>query len=225
LKALDDADAVLYVLDASRGPGPEEDAIVQKLLSKDAAVEQKLLVALNKTELQGAKIAETGAYIARMFPHLPEGRVFQISALQKQGLEPLLVCLFSLAPDGEAFYPADYYTDQELPFRNAEVIRGEAIRRVREELPHALYVDVADTELRPDGNGGQKLWVRAFLVCERESQKGMLVGKGGAMVKAIRLASLEKLNVIFDWKVQLDLRIKADPHWRHNDALLSRLIH
>jgi GTP-binding protein Era len=81
-------------------------------------------------------------------------------------------------------------------------------------------VEVADTELRE----GEKLWVRAFIITERESQKGMVVGKGGGMIKAIRQAAQGELNEILDWKVELDLRVKASPDWRHSDQLLRRII-
>jgi GTP-binding protein Era len=82
-------------------------------------------------------------------------------------------------------------------------------------------VEVADAELRDQG---QRLWVRAFIITERESQKGMVVGKGGAMIKAIRQSAQKELNRIFDWKIELDLRVKASPDWRHNDGLLKKLI-
>jgi GTP-binding protein Era len=82
-------------------------------------------------------------------------------------------------------------------------------------------VEVADAELRENG---AKLWVRAFIVTERESQKGMIVGKGGRMIKAIREETLADLRRIFDWKIELDLRVKASRDWRHNDAVLRRLI-
>jgi GTP-binding protein Era len=126
-----------------------------------------------------------------------------------------------MAPAGAPFYPEEYYTDQELPFRIAELIREKAMARLREELPHSIYVEVADTELRDEG---RKLWVRAFIITERESQKGMVVGKGGEMIRAIRLAALKDLDRIFDWKVELDLRVKTARDWRHNDRILKKLI-
>jgi GTP-binding protein Era len=89
-------------------------------------------------------------------------------------------------------------------------------------------VEVADTELKPpmpppDGRV-QTLWVRAFINCERESQKGMIVGKGGSLIKQIRVNSEKQLNEIFDWHVKLDLRVKTARDWRHDDATLKRLL-
>ena len=129
-----------------------------------------------------------------------------------------------MAAPGEPFYPEEYYTDQDVSFRIAEIIREKAMNRLREELPHSIYAEVADTELQEDENGKQCLWVRAFIITERESQKGMVVGKGGEMIKAIRLSAQKELNRIFDWKVELDLRVKTGKDWRHNDKVLHRLI-
>jgi GTP-binding protein Era len=131
-----------------------------------------------------------------------------------------------LAKGGEPYYGEEYYTDQDVSFRIAEIIRGQAINRLREELPHALYVDIADMEFTDDGSDPDKknLWVRAFIIVERESQKGMVVGKGGEMIKAIRLSALKDMRKIFDWKIDLDLRVKTGKDWRHNDTVLRKLI-
>jgi GTP-binding protein Era len=223
-KAIADADIILYMLDAIRGAGPEEEAIAKRLNEslRKAGNEGKLVIALNKIDSPGARPAECKAFLAEVFRPL-DPLVMEISALKGDGIDALLGCLFSLAPEAEPFYPPGYYTDQEIPFRISEVIRGQCIKRLRQELPYALYVDVADAELRGE-EGRETLWIRAFIICERESQKGMIVGKGGSMIKAIRLASLKELADIFDWKLELDLRVKADPHWRHNDALLRKII-
>jgi GTP-binding protein Era len=147
--------------------------------------------------------------------------VLEISALAKTGLDPLLEALYVLAPEGDAMYPEDYYTDQEVDFRIAELIREKAMNRLSEELPHAIYVEVADTEFRENG---ARLWVRAFIIVERESQKGIVVGKGGAMIKAIRQAAQKDMDRIFDWKTELDLRVKVAKDWRQSDHTLRRLI-
>ncbi|MDR0450986.1 MAG: GTPase Era [Treponema sp.] len=234
-RSMEDADLILYVLDTARPPAGEEEAIAEKL----SPLADRLSVALNKIDAPGADPAASLAFLREKIPGLKEERIFQVSALKNQGLEELLDCLFRLAPEGEPFYPEDFYTDQDVSFRIAEIIREKTIARLREELPHSIYVDVADIEFRdspadtgPAAPAGgrdaapsrQRLWVRAFIAVERESQKGMVVGKGGQMIKAIRQAALKDLNRIFDWKIDLDLRVKTARDWRHNDALLKRLI-
>jgi GTP-binding protein Era len=221
-RSLEDADLILYVLDASRPPGEEEEAVALRL----APLAERCVAVINKTDVPGADVPGFRAFLQKKLPGPEASRCFALSALRKEGAEDLAACLFAMAPENPPFYPEEYYTDQELSFRIAEIIREKAINRLRQELPHSLYVEVADTELREDPGivRGQRLWVRAFIVTERESQKGMIVGKGGEKIRAIRLAALKDLNRIFDWKVDLDLRVKTARDWRHNDAVLRKLI-
>jgi GTP-binding protein Era len=216
-RAVGEAELILYVLDASRKPGLEEEAVAERL----TGYTERMTVAINKMDEAGVTLEPVREFLENRFPTLDKSRYFPISALKNEGTETLLTCLFGMASGGPPFYPDDYYTDQDLNFRIAEIIREKAINRLRQELPHSLYVDVADAELR---DGDTRLWVRAFIITERESQKGMVVGKNGAMIKAIRQAAQKDLNRIFDWKVELDLRVKTAHDWRHNDALLKRLI-
>ena len=215
-RAAGESDIILYVLDASRPPGPEEEEIAA-LLAPFAA--DRLVAAVNKTDIASAHDA-VYAFLEQALPGLEKGRCFAISAKNNTGIEPLLAALYDMAEEGEPFYGEEYYTDQEVEFRVAEIIREQAINRLRQELPHALYVEIADAEFN---EAEQKLWVRAFIVVERESQKGMVVGKGGAMIKAIRLAALKELRALFDWKIDLDLRVKTGKDWRHNDIILRRI--
>jgi GTP-binding protein Era len=111
-----------------------------------------------------------------------------------------------------------------MSFRISEIIREKAMKGLREELPHSIYVEVADLEFREGKTGNKRLWVRAFIITERESQKGMIVGKGGERIKAIGQAARKELNSIFEWKVELDLRVKTGKDWRHNDRILKKII-
>lgn len=216
-RAIGEADLVLYVVDASRDTGEEENAIAA-LLKPLAA---RTIVAVNKIDAPGSKPETVRKFLNERLPEIPGARMLDISALKKDGLEPLLGLLYDFAPAGEPMYPEDYYTDQQVDFRIAELIREKAMNRLTDELPHALYVEVADTELRDEGT---RLWVRAFIVVERESQKGIVVGKGGSMIKAIRQAAQKDMDRIFDWKTELDLRVKVGKDWRQNDNTLKRLI-
>jgi GTP-binding protein Era len=216
-RALEECDLALYVLDASRAPGGEEEEVAS-LLAPHAG---KTIAAVNKIDVQGADYKRACEFLSQKIPALAAERRFAVSASTGQGIEELLAALYALAPEGDALYDSEYYTDQETGFRIAEIIREQAINRLRQELPHSLYVDIADMEYKEAEN---KLWVRAFIVVERESQKGMVVGKGGEMIKAIRLAALKDLKKIFDWKIDLDLRVKTGKDWRHNDNTLHKLI-
>lgn len=222
-RAVHEADLALYVLDASRPPGPEEQAIAELL----RPLAERTIAAINKIDMLkrgDAACPVIRAFLQERLPGLAGERCFAISAKTNEGVDALLTALYAMAPEGEPFYGGDYYTDQEVDFRVAEIIREQAICRLRQELPHSLYVEVADTELLPEKDGTRRLWVRAFIIVERESQKGMVVGKGGEMIKAIRQAAQKDLNRIFDWKTALDLRVKTGKDWRHNDSTLRRII-
>ena len=212
-KAVNESDIILYVLDASRAPGCEETEIAS-LLAVHAG---RITVAVNKTDLLDLKTRNDvcrslSEFLNSNICGFRIDRCFYISAKNNEGIEPLLTSLFDLAPEGEPFYGEEFYTDQEVDFRISEIIREQAINRLRQELPHSIYVKVADTSFTgassPDKS--PKLLVRAFILVERESQIGIVVGKGGSMIKAIRLASLREMDKIFDWKIDLDLRVKIN---------------
>ena len=214
---LEGADAVLYLIDSTR-PSGDEEALIAELVRPYAA---KTIVAANKCDLPEANILACKEFVAKTLPEIPTDRFYSISAKTDAGVEDLLRGLYALAPSQPNLYPEGFYTDQEVEFRIAEVIRGEAINRLEQEIPHAVYVEIADAEFK---NDGKKLWVRAFLCVERESQKGIVIGKGASMIKTIRMESLKKLREIFEYKIDLDLQVKVDKNWRQKDDRLSRLL-
>ena len=236
-RAMNDSELILYLLDATRVPGPEEEAVAERLRGlQDRIVADRIVAAINKIDAAGAEPEKLIAFLEKFLPDLPPPRRFEISCVEKQGIETLLECLFEMAAEGEPFYPGEYYTDQDMAFRISEIIREKAMSRLREELPHSIYVEVADLELRdipnpfqagensPQSPEKKRLWVRAFIITERESQKGMIVGKGGEKIKAIGQAARKELNSIFEWKVDLDLRVKTGKDWRHKDHILRKII-
>ncbi len=215
---LSEVDAVVYVVDAARPPG-EEEAALRELLR--ARAPHPLVVALNKVDLQPGGTDALAAARSAISAALPGAPVVPVSALRATGLDELRDRLFALAPDGEQMYPPDFYTDQTPEFRVAEIIREKAMLQTREEVPHALYVRMEDLEMRDDG---ATLWGRGFICVERESQKGIVVGRGGERIKAITREAEAELSEIFPYAVKLDLRVKVDRDWRTRDPLLKRLI-
>jgi GTP-binding protein Era len=212
-RSLAESDIVLYVMDASRAPGHEEEEITRLLTPFSA----KTIIAVNKMDVPNVDFNRIKDFLSL---HFSFGQtLFAISAVTGQGIDELVSALFAIAGEGHPLYGEEYYTDQETGFRIAEIIREQAINRLRQELPHSLYVDIADMEFKETN-----LWVRAFIMVERESQKGMVVGKGAEVIKAIRLGALKELKKIFDWKIDLDLRVKTGKDWRHNDRTLKRII-
>jgi GTP-binding protein Era len=212
-RTLKEVDLVLYLLDATRLPGEEEGAIMGVL----AGYEDVLVIGLNKIDVAG-NVAE------QIRTELPEtlrsAGVFLLSGLTGEGVPSLLDALWELAPEGQRLYPEDYYTDQDPAFRIAEIVREKAIAHTREEVPHALFVQMSDLEMQEEGH----LWARGFIYVERESQKGILVGKKGERIRTIVRESEAELAELFPYPVRLDLRVKTRPKWRKDDGLLRQLI-
>lgn len=214
---LPESDCILYLIDASREPGSEELTITALLRHASGRV----VVGINKMDLPSAQSGMIRLFLEQNLPDVPRERIFDISAEKDTNIDPLLLKLFDIAPVGEALYPEEFYTDQDVDFRIAEIIREKAMNNTREEIPHALYVEVADMEMRKNG---KEMWVRAFLVVERESQKSMVIGKGASMIKKIRLEAVRDLNKIFDYRIDLDLQVKVNKNWRQKDPVLGRLM-
>ncbi len=216
-ETLEGADCILYVIDTTREPGEEEKMNV----ALAAKYIEHLVVALNKIDASDSKIRKSREFVKLYLPELPEERILGMSAKDDSGINEVLRALYDVSPVAPALYTEDVYTDQDIAFRISEIVRGEAINRLQQELPHCLYVSIADLEKR--GENG-KIWVRAFVCVERDSQKGMVIGKGAGMIKQIRLASIKKIHEVFPFKVDLDLQVKVDKNWRQHDNTITRLI-
>lgn len=228
-ESLEEVEAVLYVLDATREPGPEEIELAGLL----GNISVPVLCAINKVD---DTRAHPDALRGFLTTHLPGARALPVSALAGTGLGALTEALFEHIPESELYYPEDFYTDQEPALRIAEVVREKAIAELKQEIPHALFVDIADMEMRGTGDrggaspgagdrgGGEELWVRAFIIVERDSQKGIVIGRGGERIRRVRADSEAELAELFPYPVRLDLRVKVQPKWRTNESLLSRLV-
>jgi GTPase len=212
-EAFADADIVLYLVDATRKPGPEEEAVAAAI----APASNRLVAAVNKIDSPEADVAAARLFISEHFPKAP---VMELSALRASGLDALLDALYERATEGPAWYPEEYYTDQEPVFRIAEIIREKVFLHTRDELPHAVYVSYEDSSRGENDS----LLASYDLVVERESQKGMLIGKGGSMIKLIREEAEADLAEIFDYAIRLKLSVRVDPDWKKNDKKLERLI-
>jgi GTP-binding protein Era len=211
--AFSDADIVLYLIDATRKPGPEEEAVAEAL----ASASERLVAAINKVDSPEADVETARLFVSGKFPKAP---ILALSALRATGLDALLAALFDRAQEGPAWYPEEYYTDQEPVFRIAEIIREKIFLHTRDELPHAVYVSYEDSSRGEN----ESLLASYDLVVERESQKGILIGKGGSMIKRIREEAEADLALIFDYSIRLKLSVRVDPDWKKNDKKLEQLI-
>jgi GTP-binding protein Era len=211
--ALADSDAVLFVLNGEQQIGSGDRFIANAI--KNAGVHA--VTALNKVDLldrQRTVKALTAAANLGV-----DGEIFPISARTGAGLEPLVGELISLLPEGPFLYPAEEQSDQPEQLRIAELVREQVLLRTREELPHAVEVEIDEIEEREDG----LLVVRARVWAETESQKGILVGAGGRMVKAVGSAARREIEELLGRHVHLDLHVRVRKGWRRDEALLDRL--
>jgi GTP-binding protein Era len=212
--ALAEADLVLYVVDGSRGFGPEERAIIDTV----GGCMKPVVIAFNKCDSADVSWKSRRELLSRS---LSKAELLEISALTGRGVGEVVERLLAAAPAGEKLYPDEYYTDQPVDFRISEIVREKAINLTRQEVPHALYVRMEDLELK---DGGRTLWARGFILVERDSQKGILVGAGGEKIKRIVREAEAELADLFPYAVRLDIRVKVDKDWRKKDSLLKKMI-
>ncbi|HPG95800.1 MAG TPA: GTPase Era [Rectinema sp.] len=213
LQSISEVDLILYLIDATREPGKEEEAIAE-LLSREI---HRTVVAINKIDDPEARPLLIEEFV---IPRLRGAKRVSISAAKKTNLESLIEILFSLAPEGPFWYPEDIYTDQEPVFRIGELIREKAILNTYQELPHAIAVEYRESSKRADG----VLFARFDILVERDSQKGIVIGSQGSVIKRIREEAEADLKELFDYPIKLQLQVRVDPDWRKSDSRLSRII-
>jgi GTP-binding protein Era len=209
------SDVALLVINALDGVGPGDRFIAKALLA--ANVEVPVICAVNKIDSVGrGKTAEALTAAAEL---AVVDEVFPISAKTGEGLEPLIARLAELMPEGHFMYEPEQQTDLASDVRLAELVREQVLLRTREELPHAVEVEVSDVETREDG----LTEVKAHVWAETDSQKSILIGKNGRKIKEIGTAARKELEAELGGKVFLDLKVRVRSHWRRDDALLDRL--
>ncbi|MBO4405094.1 MAG: GTPase Era [Treponema sp.] len=211
-----ESDAILYVLDSTREHGEEEELIADMALP----FADKIVIAVNKIEDPRADVKSSRAFIERKFPDFPKDRIIEMSAKEDRNVNDVLRALYDLAPEAPHLYPEEFYTDQEVEFRISEIIRGEAMNRLKNEVPHAIYVNIENLKMVNEN----LLKVFAEICVERESQKGIVIGKGASMIKTIRTEAEKTCREIFPYNVKIDLQVKVDKNWRQKDFVLNKLL-
>jgi GTPase len=212
-RSLVEADAVLLLLNAEQKAGPGDRFIARAVRN----VGLPAVIGVNKVDRLDR--ARTAAALAETAELDLEAEVFPISALTGAGVPELVEHVVSLLPEGPFLYPPEAKSDLPERVRLAELVREQVLRRTREELPHAVEVEIDELEERDDG----LLVVRARVWAETESQKGILVGAGGRMVKAVGSAARREIERATGRRVHLDLSVRVRKGWRRDDGLLDRL--
>jgi GTPase len=212
-EAMEGCDLVLLLMDATHKFDPRDQFALDLL--KQSGTKSFLL--LNKIDLIREK--------SRLLPLIEEYRKFYdfdevipISALKRNGLDALLQQIIAVLPAGPAYFPEDEITDQPARFMAAEIIREQVLLNTKEEIPYATTVIVDSFE-----EGSKLTRIAATLYCDREGQKGILVGKGGQMLKKIGTAARLRIERMLGVKIFLELYVKVEPGWRDSRNFVEEL--
>ena len=210
--SLAESDAALFVLDATSPIGPGDRLIAERLRESGVAT----VVAVNKTDI-GDKDEVTGQ-LGRSGEWDFESYV-PVSALTGENVPVLVDELRRLMPEGPAYFPDDMVSDQPEQIVIAELVREKYLARLREELPHSLTVTIEDIEERDNG----VTYIGGRVIVERDSQKGIVIGKGGEMLKTVGQEARAEIEALLGTSVFLELRVKVEKDWQDKPQLLDRL--
>jgi GTPase len=214
-RELADSDLALIVVNGEEGIGPGDRFIARALIG--AGSELPTICAVNKIDRLGPN--ELVPVLAEAAELEGVDEVFPISARNGEGLGALVERLGELMPEGPYLYPPEDRSDQSSEVLLAELIREQVLNRTRDEIPHSVEVAVKELAERNDG----LVTVRAEIWAETDSQKGILIGKGGSKVQEIGTASRRSLEAELDARVHLDLQVRVRNRWRRDEGLLDRL--
>jgi GTP-binding protein Era len=215
-EALDGVDIALWIVDVSAEPGEDDRRIAGMMKHLPARI--TAVMAANKMDAVPAEQREAalGVYRALLRENV---QVFEISALKSEGLDELVLGLSALLPERPAEFEEDQITDLYEREIAADLIREAALLKLRDEVPHGIAVRIDQYTERPNGMS----YIEATIFVERESQKGIVIGEGGKMLKQIGMRAREEIEMMAGHQVYLQLRVKVEKDWRNNEAVLKRL--
>lgn len=214
-ESLKDVECILFMLDASKGIREMDEALIENLRRRAGGT--PVIAAINKTDLATFDDIET--IRERLEGEEFIKRILPISAETGRNVDELERILAGYLVEGPQYYPDDMVTDQPVRVITAEIIREKALKSLRQEIPHGIGVDIERITLREDGIND----VNAVIYCERDSHKGIIIGRNGAMLKRIGSAARPEIETLFGTKVNLQLWVKVRPDWRNSANALREL--
>ncbi|MBN1965812.1 MAG: GTPase Era [Anaerolineae bacterium] len=214
-RALTDADAILFMVEGHEPPGTGDRIISEQI--KKAAPDVPVLLAINKIDLcpPDKLQAHVDAYVALVHP----ADWIALSALQAAGTEEVVARLVALLPEGPRYFPPDLVTETYTRTIAAELIREKALLNMREEIPHAIAVEIDEFKARSES----LTYISATIYIERDTQKAIVIGKGGQMLKRIGREARAEIEPLTGTQIYLDLWVKVLPNWRKDETMLRRL--
>jgi len=215
-EAAEGVDVILWLVDSSSEPA-EDDIRIADLLNKSAGRTPRLLV-LNKIDTFGADAEGESARAETFSRMLNQAEVKKVSAAKRIGLDELLEKLVSMLPERPPEYPEEQVTDSYEKDIAADLIRESCLKILRDEVPHSLAVRIDEFKERENGMA----YIAATIFVERESQKGIVIGEGGKMLKSIGSAARKEIEEMGGRKVFLEVRVKVSKDWRDNQNMLNQ---
>ncbi|MBC8447234.1 MAG: GTPase Era [Chloroflexi bacterium] len=215
VRAIPDADVILWLVDVSVEPTTADRQIAELLAEK--AVGRPVILALNKMDLLEPQdvMPHSEAYLALV----NEAAWLLVSATRGDSRDDLLEKVIALLPPGPRYYPADQVTDQQERFIAAELVREQVLHHTHQEVPHAVAVVVQEFKRRSE----DMTYISANIYVERETQKKILLGTGGQVIKRIGRAARQEIEQLVGTRVYLELWVKVRPKWRKKEPELRRL--
>lgn len=214
LKAIEEVDSIVFIVDASRRNPQAEEKIIEIL----RRAQKPTVLALNKIDLvKKGELLPMIDFFSRLFPFKA---IVPISALERDGLEELLKEIVATLPQGPMYYDPETITDQPERVLAAEIIREKIFMLTRQEVPYATAVVVEEFYEDPEKD---LIYIQATIYVEKDSQKGILIGRGGQMLKKIGTLAREELEFLFGKRVHLELWVKVLKGWRKEERLLRRV--
>lgn len=211
--AWSDVDAVLFVVDAAAGIGRGDQRLATDLI----ATRRPVICVVNKVDRLGKARVAHALVAASGLGDFDE--FVPASGLTEEGVATVRDLVRDRVPEGPVYYPPGTRTDQPPPFFVAELVREKVLNRMREEVPHSVAVVTEDYQERADA----MLEIRCTVYVERDSQKGIVVGKGGEGIKGVGTEARHEIEVLFGRRVFLDLRVKVEKNWQQRAHALERL--
>lgn len=214
-ESVTDIDVVLFMMDCTRKIGEQEVQLLNNCFSSKT----KVILVLNKIDLLTNK-SELALKIAQLSGEFPFTAVVPISVKNNDGIDLVIEEVKKLAVESPHYFPDDMITDQPEKVIASEIIREKLLNLLQDEVPHGVAVGVETMKERDNSKGETILDVSATIYCERESHKGIIIGKGGSMLKKASTLARQELENFFQIKVNLQCWVKVKEDWRNREGII-----
>ena len=213
--AINEVEGILYMVDSENGLREKDEAILERLKSAKAPV----IAAVNKTDISSMKAVDEIREKLSGYDFIHD--IIPISAADGSGVDKLMNILTELMPEGPQYFPPDMVTDVPERFICAEMIREKTLIFLSDEIPHGIGVDIE--KIAPHEGRDDMLDIYAVIYCERDSHKGIIIGKGGSMLKKIGSQARHDIEWLMGARVNLQLHVKVKSDWRNSGSMLHEL--